>query len=60
LHGLEQGRLGLRWGSVDLVGQKKPGEQRPLEEVEPAPARFGFFLDDSVPMMSEGMRSGVN
>ena len=36
LHRLEQGRLGLGRGPVDLVGQHQVGEDRPALELEPA------------------------
>ena len=38
LHRLEQGRLGLGRGPVDLVGQDQVGEDRPALELEPADA----------------------
>ena len=38
LHRLEQGRLGLGRGAVDLVGQQQAGEQRARAEVELARA----------------------
>ena len=38
LHRLEQGRLRLRRGAVDLVGQHDVGEDRPVDELELAPA----------------------
>jgi hypothetical protein len=34
LHGFEQGRLGLGWRTVDLVGQEHVGEDGPLDEAE--------------------------
>ncbi len=46
LHRLEQRRLRLGRGAVDLVGQHDVGEDRPLDEAEGAPARGQVFLDD--------------
>ena len=40
LHRLKQGRLGLRWCPVDLVGQHHVGEDRTLHEAERAPCRW--------------------
>ena len=39
LHGLQQRRLGLRAGAVDLVGHQQLGEDRALDEAEVAPSR---------------------
>ena len=36
LHGLEQGRLRLRGGAVDLVGEEERGEDGAFDEVERA------------------------
>ncbi len=58
LHRLEERGLGLRWGSVDLVGEEELGEQRPLEEVEPATAGLGVFLDDVGPDDVRGHQVG--
>ena len=60
LHGLQQRRLGLGAGAVDLVGHQQLGEDRPLDEAEAAPAGRPPSSSTSAPMMSEGMRSGVN
>ena len=38
LHGLQQRRLRLGAGAVDLVGHQQLGEDRPLDEAEAAPA----------------------
>ena len=46
LHRLEQRRLGLGRGPVDLVGEHHVGEDRSLDEAEGAPARGQVFLDD--------------
>ena len=45
LHGLEQGRLGLGRGPVDLVGQEQVGEDRPALKLELA-APFRRFEHD--------------
>ena len=45
LHRLEHRRLRLRWGAVDLVGQHDVGEDRPVDELELAPAA-GRVLED--------------
>ena len=42
LHGLEQGRLGLGRGPVDLVGENQVGDQRPFLEGEFVAAAFGL------------------
>ena len=61
LHGLEQGRLGLGRRAVDFVGQQEVGEDGAGHELELAPARSaGSSWMMSVPVMSEGIRSGVN
>jgi hypothetical protein len=60
LHRLEQGGLRLGRGAVDLVGQHHVGEQRALDEAErPLPVVWSSS-STAVPVMSEGMRSGVN
>ena len=46
LHRLEQRRLRLGRGPVDLVGEHDVGEDRSLDEAEGAPARGQVFLDD--------------
>ncbi len=46
LHRLEQGRLGLGRGPVDLVGEEHVGEHRAGGEHHLAPARLGVLLDD--------------
>ena len=45
LHRLEQRRLGLRRGAVDLVGQDDVGEDRPVDELELPPAVRGVLED---------------
>ena len=44
LHGLQQRRLGLGAGAVDLVGHQQLGEDRALDEAEAAPAAAGAVL----------------
>ena len=46
LHGLEQRRLRLRRGAVDLVGQEHLGEDRPLREIQPAMAGGDVEFED--------------
>ena len=46
LHRLEQGRLGLRRGPVDLVGEEHVREHRTRCEHHLAPAGRGVLLDD--------------
>ena len=60
LHGLEQGRLRLGRGPVDLVGQHEVGEDRPALELEPAEPPSGDLEQTLVPIRSAGIRSGVN
>jgi hypothetical protein len=60
LHRLEHGRLGLGRGAVDLVGQDDLGEDRTLAKLEVAPPGLGSSTMMLVPMMSAGIRSGVN
>ena len=55
LHRLEQRRLGLRRGAVDLVGQQQIGEHRSRPEHE-----VRVLAGYSDPVRSEGSRSGVN
>ena len=43
LHGLKQGGLRLGRGAVDFVGQNDVGEDRPLDELELAPALGGLL-----------------
>ena len=62
LHRLEQRRLRLGRGAVDLVGQHDVREDRPLLELE-APRRSPGGPPSTirlVPRMSAGIRSGVN
>ena len=56
LHHLQQRRLGLRRGPVDLVGEHDVGEHRPRVELELRVA----WLKMVTPVTSEGSRSGVN
>ena len=60
LHRFEQGRLRLRRGAVDFVGQQELGEDRPRPELEFVAARSALVVMIRVPMMSAGIRSGVN
>jgi hypothetical protein len=60
LHRLEQRGLRLGRGPVDLVGEHDVGEDRPALELEEPLARGGSSSITSVPVMSDGMRSGVN
>ena len=61
LHGLEEGGLGLGRRAVDLVGEEHVGEDGALDEREDAALPVsGSSWMTSVPVMSEGMRSGVN
>ena len=61
LHRLEQGRLRLRRGAVDFVGEHQVGEDRPVQEVEDCARRLPWSSSrTSVPVMSLGIRSGVN
>jgi hypothetical protein len=59
LHALEERRLRLGRGAIHLVGEEDVAEDRaPLElEVLPPALSSAMIL---VPMMSPGMRSGVN
>jgi hypothetical protein len=59
LHRLQQRRLRLGRRAVDLVGQQHVGEDRPLHEAELA-RPVSVSSSTSVPVMSEGIRSGVN
>ena len=59
LHRLEQGRLRLGRRAVDLVGQDHVGEDRALDERHP-PLAGPVSWRISVPVMSAGIRSGVN
>jgi K(+)-stimulated pyrophosphate-energized sodium pump len=59
LHRLQQRGLGLGRRAVDFVGQQDVGEDRPLDEAElrrPCSSSSSTL----VPVMSEGIRSGVN
>ena len=61
LHRLEQRRLRLRRGAVDFVRQDHLRKDRPLLEDELAPCPVaGSSWMISVPVMSAGIRSGVN
>jgi hypothetical protein len=60
LHRLQHGRLGLGRGPVDLVGQDDLGEERTFLKLEVAPPGPGSSTMMLVPMMSAGIRSGVN
>ena len=44
LHCLKEGRLGLWWGPVNLIGKKKVGKNRTLHELELTRVRLGIFL----------------
>jgi hypothetical protein len=46
LHRLEERRLGLRRGPVDLVGEDQVGEHRPADEPEGAPPGGVVLLED--------------
>ena len=60
LHGLEQGGLGFGRGAVDFVGQHDVGKDRPADKAEvPLPVARSWSMI-SVPVMSLGIRSGVN
>ena len=56
LHRLEQRGLRLRRRAVDLVAEEQVGEDRARPELEVARA----LVVDAEPVMSDGMRSGVN
>ena len=61
LHRFQQRGLRLRRRAVDLVGQHDVGEDRPVQEAELARARSRLSSwITSVPVMSDGIRSGVN
>ena len=60
LHRLEQRGLGLGRRAVDLVGEQDVGEDRAGREDHLAAAGVGSSWMMSVPVMSEGIRSGVN
>ena len=61
LHRLEQRRLGLGRRAVDLVGEHHVGEDRPLMNRKTRwPVSVILRTSTSVPVMSLGMRSGVN
>jgi hypothetical protein len=60
LHGFEQSGLRLGRRAVDFVGQNHVGKQRAGHELELALAGLRFSSMTSVPVMSEGIRSGVN
>ena len=57
LHDLEQRRLGLGRGAVDLVAEHDVGEHRAALELELA---VSLVVDRDTPVTSEGSRSGVN
>ena len=61
LHRLQQRRLRLGRRAVDLVGQDHVGEDRALAGTgtRALPERLSSWIT-SVPVMSEGIRSGVN
>ena len=56
LHRLQQCGLGFRRSAIDFVGQQDVGEDRAPPQVEAGVA----MLKTLVPVMSEGIRSGVN
>jgi hypothetical protein len=60
LHGFEQRRLRLGRRAVDFVRQQNVAEDRPLDERPAAMPGGGSSSMMSVPVMSEGIRSGVN
>ena len=60
LHRLEQRRLRLRRRAVDLVGQDDVGEDGPGDEPNRARPVARSSSITSVPVMSDGIRSGVN
>jgi len=60
LHGLQQRRLGLGLARLISSAIRKLGEDRPLDEAEAAPPAPELSSKTSEPMMSEGIRSGVN
>ena len=60
LHRFEQGRLRLRRGAVDFVGQADLREDRALLELETRGGRRASSMTMFVPRMSAGIRSGVN
>ena len=60
LHGFEQGGLRLGRRAVDLVGQEDVGEDRPLDEAESRGGPVRASSRTMVPVMSDGIRSGVN
>ena len=57
LHRLEQRRLGLRRGAVDLVGEEQVREDRARAGTRSSPCA-GSKTDE--PVTSDGIRSGVN
>ena len=59
LHGFEQRGLRLGRRAVDFVGQHDVGEDRPADEAELA-LPLGRSSRTVVPVMSDGIRSGVN
>ena len=60
LHGLKQRGLRLGRGAVDFVGQHDVAEDRSLTNVQRRWPVVGSSSMMSVPVMSEGIRSGVN
>ena len=60
LHRFEQRGLRFRRRAVDFVGQHDVGEQRPGQKAERARAGSLSSWMTSVPVMSAGIRSGVN
>jgi hypothetical protein len=60
LHRLEQRGLGLGRGAVDLVGEHDVCKDRPADEAEHPPPRRLVLFEDVLPVMSDGIRSGVN
>ena len=60
LHRLEQRRLRLGRRAVDFVGEHDVGEDRPGANTMPRRPVLGSSWMMSVPVMSEGIRSGVN
>ena len=60
LHRLEQGGLRFRGRAVDFVGQQDIGEDRALDETKHCVCRARPLPSTCVPVMSDGIRSGVN
>jgi len=59
LHGLQEGRCVWR-RAVDLIGQTMLAKMGPWKNFEHALAGKRIVLNDLVPVMSVGIKSGVN